>query len=52
MFPRRESIRCGFLLIWNSVVWSIWPGHNDLMFSGRALDVEFLLHKIQFITWH
>jgi len=40
VFPRRESIMCGFLLIWHSVVWSIWSTRNDLVFSGRILDVE------------
>jgi len=52
VFPRRESIRCGFLLIWHSVVWSIWSARNDLVFSGRILDVEQLVDKIQFTSLH
>jgi len=47
----RVKIRRGFLLIWHTVVWTIWTARNDLVFSSMALDVEELVHKIQFSPW-
>lgn len=50
VFPRGESIRCGFLLIWYSVVWSIQSARNDMVFSGRTLDIDQLVEETQFTS--
>ena len=35
-----------------TVVWSICFAGNNLMFSSRTCDVEQLVDKIQFTSWH
>jgi len=31
------------IMIWNSVVWSIWSVRNEMVFSGRIIDVKKLV---------
>jgi len=31
------------IMIWNSVVWSIWSVRNEMVFSRRIIDVKKLV---------
>jgi len=41
-----------FLLIWHTVMWNIWITFNGLVFSCKILNMEELVHKIQFSLWY
>jgi len=41
----KYELRRGLLLVWESIVWSIWTSHNDLVFSGKTLVEELWVKK-------
>jgi hypothetical protein len=45
------NFRSCFLLILHSVVMYIWSPCNNVVFSGKTLDIKQLVDKIQHISW-
>jgi hypothetical protein len=43
-----EKDRFGWLLIWLSIVWTIWKFQNDVLFSEGTFYVECLVDKVNF----
>jgi len=43
-----EKIRRDLILIWHSFGWFIWTVCNDLMVSGKTINVVQLVEKIEF----
>ncbi|XVF07574.1 hypothetical protein REPUB_Repub06bG0151200 [Reevesia pubescens] len=47
LWPRKESIKL-WLILFFSVVWSIWLCRNDIVFNGKSFDFSQIIFSIKF----
>ncbi|GAU37692.1 hypothetical protein TSUD_164950 [Trifolium subterraneum] len=41
----------GWLLIWQTIVWTIWKSRNDIFFSEGTFSVECLVDRVKLLSW-
>jgi hypothetical protein len=41
----------GWLLIWQTIVWTIWKSRNDVFFSEGTFSVECLVDRVKLLSW-
>ncbi|GAU15735.1 hypothetical protein TSUD_235480 [Trifolium subterraneum] len=43
--------RVGWLLIWHTIVWTIWKSRNDVVFSEGTFIFECLVDRVKLLSW-
>jgi hypothetical protein len=48
---RSNKVRSGFLLVWHTVLWSLWRARNDDIFNGVKKGVVDTVEDIKVLSW-
>jgi hypothetical protein len=48
---RNKKAKKGFLLVWHTVIWSIWRARNDVIFNGISKEPLELVEEIKVLSW-
>jgi hypothetical protein len=46
-----KRLRKGFLLVWHTVVWSLWNARNDVIFNGKSKEWMEIVEDIKVLSW-
>ncbi|GAU45428.1 hypothetical protein TSUD_182970 [Trifolium subterraneum] len=46
-----KKARNGFLLIWNTAIWSIWRMRNNIIFNGITKEPWELVEEVKVLSW-
>jgi hypothetical protein len=46
-----KQLRHGLVMIWNSVLWSIWRHRNKVIFDTVAVDTSGLVEEVKINSW-
>ncbi|KAK2405812.1 hypothetical protein QL285_041620 [Trifolium repens] len=47
----KKKSKRGFLLVWHTVVWSIWRARNNAIFNGIVIEPMELVEEIKVLSW-
>jgi hypothetical protein len=48
---RNKKVKKGFLLVWHTVIWSLWRARNDVIFNGILKEPLEVVEEIKVISW-
>jgi hypothetical protein len=48
---RNKKVRKGFLLVWHTVIWSLWRARNDVIFNGITKEPLEVVEEIKVLSW-
>jgi hypothetical protein len=48
---KNKKSRKGFLLIWHTVVWSLWGARNNRIFNNTAKEDKEIVEEIKVLSW-
>jgi hypothetical protein len=48
---RNKKVKKGFLLVWHTVLWSLWKARNDVIFNGMSKEPLEVVEEIKVLSW-
>lgn len=48
---RKNNVKKGLWLIWNSTIWVLWKARNDCIFKDINYSAEEIVEEIKVLSW-
>jgi hypothetical protein len=49
---RNKKVKKGFLLVWHTVIWSLWRARNNAIFNGILKEPLEVVEEIKVLSWN